>query len=97
VSLKVEVRAQADEGTTFQIELLYAGLFGIRNVSEEQLHPFLYAEAPRLLFPFARRVIADVVRDGGFPPLVLDPIDFGAMYLAQQQGGDDNSGIIGHA
>jgi len=97
VSLKVEVKAQSDEGVTFQIELLYAGLFAIRNVSEDQLHPFLYAEAPRLLFPFARRVIADVVRDGGFPPLVLDPIDFGAMYLAQQPGGDDNSGIIGHA
>jgi preprotein translocase subunit SecB len=97
VSLKVDVKAQADEGATFQVELLYAGLFAIRNVSEDQLHPFLFAEAPRLLFPFARRVIADVIRDGGFPPLLIDPIDFGAMYLAQTQGADDNSGIIGHA
>ena len=78
-------------------ELLYAGLFAIRNVPEEQLHPFLFAEAPRLLFPFARRVIADVIRDGGFPPLLIDPIDFGAMYLAQAQATDENSGIIGHA
>jgi preprotein translocase subunit SecB len=97
VSLKVEVKAAGDEGAAFQIELLYAGLFAIRNVSEDQLHPFLYAEAPRLLFPFARRVIADLVRDGGFPPLLLDPIDFGALYLAQQQAADENSGIIGHA
>jgi preprotein translocase subunit SecB len=97
VSLKVDVKAQADEGAAFQVELLYAGLFAIRNVSEDQLHPFLFAEAPRLLFPFARRVIADVIRDGGFPPLLIDPIDFGAMYLAQTQGSDENSGIIGHA
>ena len=96
VSLKVDVKAQADEGAAFQVELLYAGLFAIRNVSEDQLHPFLFAEAPRLLFPFARRVIADVIRDGGFPPLLIDPIDFGAMYLAQTQD-DQNSGIIGHA
>ncbi len=97
VSLKVEVKAQSDEGAAFQVELLYAGLFTIRNVSEDQLHPFLFAEAPRLLFPFARRVIADVIRDGGFPPLLIDPIDFGAMYLAQAQATDENSGIIGHA
>ncbi len=96
VSLKVDVKAQADEGPAFQVELLYAGLFAIRNVPEEQMHPFLFAEAPRLLFPFARRVIADVIRDGGFPPLLIDPIDFGAMYLAQTQT-DENSGIIGHA
>jgi preprotein translocase subunit SecB len=97
VSLKVDVKAEADDGVTFQVELLYAGLFAIRNVSEDQLHPFLFAEAPRLLFPFARRVIADVIRDGGFPPLLLDPIDFGAMYVAQTQATDENSGIIGHA
>ena len=96
VSLKVDVKAQADEGAAFQVELLYAGLFAIRNVPEDQMHPFLFAEAPRLLFPFARRVIADVIRDGGFPPLLIDPIDFGAMYMAQTQG-EQNSGIIGHA
>lgn len=97
VTLKVDVKAAGDEGPAFQIELLYAGLFAIRNVPEEQLHPFLFAEAPRLLFPFARRVVADLVRDGGFPPLLLDPIDFGSLYMAQQQAGDENSGIIGHA
>lgn len=85
VALKVEIKARVQEKTAFQVELLYAGLFGIRNVPADQIQPFLLAEAPRLLFPFARRVIADTVRDGNFPPLLLEPIDFGALYLAQQQ------------
>jgi preprotein translocase subunit SecB len=61
--------------------MVYAGLFALKNVPQEQLQPFMLAEAPRLLFPFARRVIADAIRDGGFPPLMLDPIDFGALYM----------------
>jgi preprotein translocase subunit SecB len=65
-------------------------------VPAEQIQPFLLGEAPRLLFPFARRVLADAVRDGGFPPLLLEPIDFGALYLqqaqAQQQGGQGVAG-----
>ena len=81
VDLKIEVAARSEGNTAFAVELLYAGLFALRNVPEEQLQPFLLAEAPRLLFPFARRVIADAIRDGGFPPLVLDPIDFGALYM----------------
>jgi preprotein translocase subunit SecB len=88
VALKVEITAQAAEGVAFRVELLYAGLFALRNVAAEQLQPFLLAEAPRLLFPFARKIIADAVVEGGFPPLRLDPIDFGALYMqsaAQQQ------------
>ncbi len=86
VSMKIEVRAQGEADTTiFAVELVYAGLFGARNVEPEALAPFLYAEAPRLLFPFARRIVADVVRDGNFMPLMLDPIDFGAMYMQQAQ------------
>jgi preprotein translocase subunit SecB len=81
VALRLDVTASADDGTAFKVDLLYAGLFGVRNAPEEQFHPFILAEAPRLLFPFARRVISDAVRDGGFPPLVLDPIDFGALYM----------------
>jgi len=84
VALKVTAKAVADQGTAFAAELVFAGLFGIRNVPQDQMRPFLYAEAPRLLFPFARRVLADAVQDGGFPPLMLDPIDFGALYLQQQ-------------
>jgi preprotein translocase subunit SecB len=89
VVLKIEVRAQSDAQTAFIVDLSYAGLFGIRNVPEgEALDAFLLGEAPRLLFPFARRVLADAVRDGGFPPLMLEPIDFGGIYL-QQRGLND--------
>lgn len=84
VSLKIEVTARADQGTAFKVDVLYAGLFAIRNLPEEQLQPFLLAEAPRILFPFARRVISDAVRDGGFPPLMLDPIDFATLYMHRQ-------------
>lgn len=85
VSLKIEVQAKVGEQTAFAVELVYAGLFGLRNIPAEQLQPFLLAEAPRILFPFARRVISDAVRDGNFPPLMLEPIDFGALYMAQAQ------------
>jgi preprotein translocase subunit SecB len=84
VALRIEVTATADEGTAFKADLVFAGLFAIRNLPAEQLQPFLLAEAPRLLFPFARRIIADQVRDGGFPPLMLDPIDFAALYMQRQ-------------
>jgi len=84
VALKVSANATGEAGVAFAVELVFAGLFGIRNVPEAQMRPFLYAEAPRLLFPFARRVLADAVQDGGFPPLLLDPIDFGALYMQQQ-------------
>lgn len=85
VGLKIEVKARSEDKTAFQVELLYGGLFGIRNVPDEHIQPFLLAEAPRLLFPFARRVLADAIRDGNFPPLMLEPIDFGALYMAQQE------------
>lgn len=99
VALKVEVRATAGDTVVFAIELLYAGLFAARNVPEDQLRPYLYAEAPRLLFPFARRLVADVVRDGGFPPLMLDPIDFGSLYLQQLQAKEaaEAEGAAGNA
>ena len=83
VTLKIDVSSKTDEGTAFVIDLKYAGLFGVRNVPDDQLQPFFLAEAPRILFPFARRVIADAVRDGGYPPLLLEPIDFNGIYLQQ--------------
>lgn len=85
VELKVSAKAQATAGTAYIVELAYCGLIGMRNMVEEQKHVFTYAEAPRLLFPFARRVIADAVRDAGFAPLMLDPIDFNGLYLQQLQ------------
>ena len=83
VTLKFDVSARSDNGVHFVIDLSYAGLFGIRNVPEEALPPFLLIEAPRLLFPFARQVIADAIANTGFPPLLLDPIDFASAYMAQ--------------
>jgi preprotein translocase subunit SecB len=99
VQLKIEVKATTDAGTAFAVELLYAALFGMRNVPEDQVNPFLLAEAPRLLFPFARRILADAVRDGGFPPLLLDPIDFGGLYEQQAQAALAQAGgaTIGNA
>ena len=85
VALKITVKAVADTGTAFAVELVFAGLFGIRNIPDEHIQPFLYSEAPRLMFPFARRILADAVRDGGFPPLLLDPIDFAGLYTQQLQ------------
>ena len=85
VELKINVTAMTDKGAAYAVELSYCGLVGIRNVPEEQAHAFLFAEAPRILFPFARRVMADAVRDAGFPPLMVDPIDFNALYVQQLQ------------
>lgn len=93
VELKLTARADAEEGNLYIVELAYCGLVGIRNLPEEHAHAFLFAEAPRLLFPFARAIVSDAVREAGFPPLLLDPMDFGALYqqqlqarAAQQQG-----------
>lgn len=83
--LKIEISSKRPEGTDFIVDLSYAGLFGVRNVSEDQVHAFMFAEAPRIIFPFARRIIADAVRDGGFAPLLLEPIDFNGLYLAQRE------------
>src|SRR4051812_47528846 len=85
VGLKIEVSARSDNGVHFVVDLSYAGLFGIRNVPEEAVPPFLLVEAPRLLFPFARQIIADAVTNPVFPPLMLDPIDFAAAYVQQLQ------------
>lgn len=85
VELKVNVTAKAEQGNVYIVELAYCGLAVMRNLPDEQMHAFMYAEAPRLLFPFARRVIADATRDAGFQPLVLDPIDFNGLYMQQLQ------------
>ena len=101
VAIKIEVNARSENGVHFVVDLSYAGLFGLRNVPEEALQPFLLIEAPRLLFPFARQIIAEAVSNSGFPPLLLDPIDFTAAYMSQVQqqqqqgiegGGDQSPG-----
>lgn len=68
------------EEQLFLLELEYGGIFHVENVPEEQLHPFLLIECPRMLFPFVRRIVSDITRDGGFPPLNLDNVDFLALY-----------------
>ena len=85
VDLKITATAKSNEDTAFVAELLYSGLFGIKNLPEDQLQPFLMVEAPRQTFPFARRILSDVTRDGGFPPLMLEPIDFASLYHSQLQ------------
>ena len=82
VSTKLEVTAKTTgEGKPiFLMELEYTGIFKVENVPEEQLHPYLMIECPRMLFPYLRRIVSDVTRDGGFPPLNLETIDFLALY-----------------
>ena len=80
VSLHLEGAAGEGAGTLFRFELMYSGLFQLRNIPEQDLQPVVLIECPRLLFPFARQIIADAVRNGGFPPLYIDPIDFVALY-----------------
>ena len=94
VSLKFDISARSDNGVHFVIDLTYAGLFTIRNVPEEALPPFLLIEAPRLLFPFARQIIAEAIANTGFPPLMLDPIDFASAYMAQLEAAQQQ-GIAG--
>lgn len=98
VELKLEVNAHIDEEAVFAIELVYGGLFSVKNVPQQHMHPFVNIECPRILFPFARQIVADAATRGGFPPLMIDPIDFVALYqdyinrlqqqMAQQQQAD---------
>ena len=92
VTLKIEVTAKSDNGVHFVIDLSYGGLFGLRNLPDDALQPFLLIEAPRLLFPFARQIVAEATSSTGFPPLLLDPIDFTGAYMAQLQAQQGQTG-----
>ena len=88
VELKIEGRAEMPTSFLFGFDLLYAGVFRIQNVPQESMPALIMIECPRLLFPFARAIIADAVRNGGFPPLMIDPVDFVSLYrqrMEQQQ------------
>ncbi len=80
VELALEVRAGDQEKPAFIAELVYAGMFAVGKISKEALQPLLLIECPRLLFPFARSILGAITRDGGFPPLMINPIDFAALY-----------------
>ena len=80
VALKLEGKAEVDNSLMFRFELDYAGIFRIKNVPQDSMNAVVLIECPRLLFPFAREIVATTVRNGGFPPLLLDPVDFVALY-----------------
>jgi preprotein translocase subunit SecB len=92
IVLKMEVSARSENGVHFVVDLSYGGLFGLRNIPEDALPPFLLIEAPRLIFPFARQIVSEAVANTGFPPLLLDPIDFAGAYLAQVQAAQEQAG-----
>jgi len=87
MTLHIAARATAEGSTLFLVELAYAGIFQLTNIPEDRIEPIVLIDCPFVLFPFARRVIADVTRDGGFPPLMLDPIDFHALYQQNRSKG----------
>lgn len=103
IELKIKATAATQAGNLYLVELSYCGLVGVRNLPDDHLHAFLYAEGPRILFPFARQVMGDATRDMGFPPLLMDPIDFGTLYQQQlaaratQQQADDFPSPAGEA
>jgi preprotein translocase subunit SecB len=90
ISLKLDGKADSSGTVLFAFDLTFAGVFRVQNVPQESLQPLVMIECPRLLFPFAREIVATAVRNGGFPPLLLDPVDFVALYqqrMAQMQPG----------
>ena len=89
VNLTLSARAGAEKDVLFNVELVYGGVFRIEGFPQEHMLPLLFIECPRLLFPFARQIIADATRNGGFPPLMLDPIDFAQMF--QQKIAEDQA------
>jgi preprotein translocase subunit SecB len=97
VEMKIVVTAKGQAGTAYIVDLTYCGLIGMRNIDDAQKHAFTYAEAPRIIFPFARRVLADAVRDAGFAPLMLEPIDFNGLYVQQLAAQQGEGAPIGNA
>lgn len=83
IKLNITSKDKTGDTTLFVLEIDYVGIFDIKNVADEQIHPFLLIECPRMIFPFLRRIVSDVTRDGGFPPLNLETIDFVALYRAE--------------
>jgi preprotein translocase subunit SecB len=80
VVINFEADATNEAGAIYKLELVYGGLFRLTNMPDHIRHPVLFVNCPTLLFPFLRRIVADLTREGGFPPLMLDPIDFAALY-----------------
>ena len=94
IELSLNITSKAADQVQYIVELKYASLFGIRNLPDDMTNKIVLIQGPTLMFPFARRIIADAVRDGGFPPLLLDPVNFEALYAQQaaQQGAAPSGG-----
>ncbi|KHA50428.1 protein-export chaperone SecB [Sulfitobacter geojensis] len=91
IKLNVTSKDTAGDTTLFLLEVDYVGIFHIENIPDDQIHPFLLIECPRMIFPFLRRIVSDVTRDGGFPPLNLENIDFVSLYrneIARRQAAE---------
>lgn len=98
-AIDFKAHASNQKGTIYQLEIVYAGLFRLKNIPSEALEPFLLINCPTLIFPYLRRIVSDLTREGGFPPLLLDPIDFGGLFMRRKQeeaaragGGDTPKG-----
>ncbi|HEY0353920.1 MAG TPA: protein-export chaperone SecB [Enterovirga sp.] len=89
VDLSLEGNAKTGNEVLFAFELTYSGVFRVRNIPQDQMHAVIMIECPRLLFPFARQIVADCVRNGGFPPLYIDPIDFVGLYRQKSAEGGE--------
>lgn len=84
-AIDFKAHATSKAGVIYDLEIVYAGLFKVENMPPQALEPFLLINCPSMTFPFLRRLVADLTREGGFPPLLLDPIDFASLFLRRQQ------------
>jgi preprotein translocase subunit SecB len=94
VGIQIEGSAGEDATLLFHFELDYAGVFKLQNIPQPEIHPVIMIECPRLLFPFARQIIADAVRNGGFPPLLLEPIDFVGLYRQKSESSQAEPSLL---
>jgi preprotein translocase subunit SecB len=90
-AITMKASATNETGIIYDLECVYAGMFHVEGLPDDQLEPFLLIHCPTLTFPFQRRLVADITREGGFPPLLIDPIDFGALYAQRRVGGPETA------
>lgn len=95
VELRINVQAKRGDETMFLVDLNYAGLFQFQNIIEADVEPLLWVECPRLLFPFSRQILAEITREGGYPPLLINPIDFTPLYWAELRDREAKGGGTG--
>jgi preprotein translocase subunit SecB len=89
-AIEFSAKAETTEGVLYELELIYTGIFKLENMPQDSIEPVLLVNSPMLLFPFLRRIVADMTREGGFPPLFLDPIDFGQLYMSRKSQGESS-------